>query len=76
MIAIDVIDSIQSESLLSLNELKDALFSLNINKCFTDDDISFNVVKYCFGHLMHIFNLVLRKGIFPDDLKSSSYSNV
>ena len=40
MIAIDVIDSIQSESLLSLNELKDALFSLNINKCFTDDDIS------------------------------------
>ena len=33
----------------------------------------FNVVKHCFGSLhkpsLHIFNLSIQKGIFPDEIK-------
>ena len=34
-----------------MNELKDALFSLKINESPGYDDVSFNVVKRCFGSL-------------------------
>ena len=63
----------QPEKLISVNEFKDAFFSLKINKRAGYDDISFNVVKNCFGvlhkPLLHIFNLSLQTGIFPDKLK-------
>ena len=53
--------------------MNDAFFSLKINKSTGYDDISFNVVKNCFGvlhkPLLHIFNLFLQTGIFPDELK-------
>ena len=53
--------------------MKDAFFSLKLNKGAGYDDISFNVVKKCFGvlhkPLLHIFNLSLQTGIFPDKLK-------
>ena len=66
-------ESVQSECDLTVNELKEAFFSLKINKSSGYDGISFNVVKNCFGPLikplMYIFNLSLAKGIFPDDLK-------
>ena len=66
-------DSIQIESPLSVNELKGELFLLKINKSLGYDDISFNAVRNCFGPLlkplMHIFDLSLEKGIFPDYLK-------
>ena len=66
-------DSTQAESALTINELKDAFFSLKINKSPGYDEISFNVVKNCFGPLlkplMFIFNLSLQKGSFPDELK-------
>ena len=63
----------QAESPLPVNELKD--------KSSGYDDISFNVVRNCFGPLlkplMHVFNLPIERGIFPDDLKNcSSYSNI
>ena len=49
------------------------LFSLKIIKSAGSDDISFNVVKKCFivlhKPLLHIFNLSLQTGIFPDKLK-------
>ena len=68
-------DSIQPENPLSVNELKDAFCSLKINKSYGYDDISFNIFRNCFGpllkDLMHIFNLSLERGIFPDDLKIS-----
>ena len=55
-------------------------FSLKINKSFGYDDISFNVVRNCFGPLlktlMHVFNLSLEKGIFPDDLKIAQVTPV
>ena len=58
---------------LSINELKDAFFSLNINKSPYHDGGSFNVIKKCFGELCkplkYLFNLSIVKGIFPDDLK-------
>ena len=63
----------QPEKAISVNELKDAFFSLKINKSTGYDDISFNVVKKCFGvlrkPLLHIFNLSLQTRIFPDKLK-------
>ena len=63
----------QPEKPLSINELKDAFFSLDISKSPGFDDISFTVLKNCFGALhkplLHVFNLSIIKGICPDDLK-------
>ena len=42
-------DTTQPENVISVNELKDASFSLKINESTGYDDISFNVVKKCFG---------------------------
>ena len=58
---------------LSINELKEAFFSLKTNKIPGYDDIYFNVVKKCFGEidesLKHLFNLSLENGIFPEKVK-------
>ena len=58
---------------LSMNELKDAFFSLKINKSLGYDDTGFNVLRKCFSSLCeplkYLFNLSIEKGIFPDDLK-------
>ena len=66
-------DSVMRTKQLSMNELKDAFFSLKINKSPGYDDISFNVLKRCFSSmcepLKYLFNLSIEKGIFPDDLK-------
>ena len=52
---------------LPINELKDAFFSLKINMSPDKDEISFNVVKKCFGeiydHLKVTFELLLEKEI-------------
>ena len=66
-------DSIMETKQLTMNELKDAFFSLKINKSPDYDDISFNVFKKCFSSLCeplkYLFNLSIEKGIFPDDLE-------
>ena len=58
---------------LSINKLKDAFFSLKINKSPGHDGVSFNFIRKCFGvlcePLKYLFNLLIVKGIFPDDLK-------
>ena len=58
---------------LSTNELKEAFFSLKINKSPGIDGITFNVTKKCFGELHDVlrflFDLSLKTGIFPDPLK-------
>ena len=55
---------------LSINKLKDAFFSLKINKSTGHDDIRYNVVSKCFGDLCiplkHIFDLPFENGIFSD----------
>ena len=65
--------SILETKQLLMNKLKDAFFSLKINKSPGYDDISFNVLKKCFSSLCeplkYLFNLSIEKGIFPDDLK-------
>ena len=64
---------IQPENPLTINELKDAFFSLKTNKSPGHDGISFNVIRNCFGPLstplLSIFNSSLQTGIFPDELK-------
>ena len=61
------------KNLLSINELKEAFFSLEISKSPGCDNINFNVVKKCFGEinepLKHLFNLSLENGIFPEKMK-------
>ena len=61
-----------TKKVIHVNEFKDTFFSLKINKSAGYDDISFNVVKKCFGvlhkPLLHIFNLSLQTGVFPDKL--------
>ena len=58
---------------LSINELKEALFSLKTNKSPRYDDINFNVAKKCFGEinepLKHLFNLSLENGTFSEKMK-------
>ena len=53
--------SIMEKNSLSINELKEAFFSLKTNNSPGYDDINFNVVKKCFGEinepLKHLFNL-------------------
>ena len=65
---------------MSVNELKDPYFSLQFNKCSGYDDISFNVVRNCFGPLLkpltHIFNLSLEKRTFSDDLNIAQVTPV
>ena len=60
---------------LSINELKEAFFSLKTNKSPGYDDRNFNVVKKCFGEinepLKHLFNLSLENGIFPEKMKNT-----
>ena len=62
-----------AEEHLSINELKDAFFTMKSNKSPGVDEIDVNVVKKCFGTLAtplhHIFDLSLSQGIFPDSLK-------
>ena len=55
---------------LWMDELKDALFPLNINKSPSYHGISFNVLKKCFTGLCEpLFNLSIKKGLFSDDVK-------
>ena len=53
--------------------MKDAFFSLKLNKSPGYDKISFSVIKTCFGSLhkplLHISNQSMQGGIFPDKLK-------
>ena len=53
-------DTAHPEKVISLNELQDSFFSLKINKSAGYDDISFNVVKKCFGvlHKPLLHNLI------------------
>ena len=66
-------DFLMETKWLSMNELKDAFFSLKINKSPSNNDISFNALKKCFSSLCeplkYLFNPSIKKGILPDHLK-------
>ena len=65
--------SLMIKNSLSINELKEAFFSLKANKISGYDDINFNVVKKCSGEinepLKFILNLSLENKIFPEKIK-------
>ena len=65
---------------VSINELRDAFFSLKLNKSPGYDEISFNVVKKCFSELCeplkYVFNLSIKTGVFPGKLKIARVSPV
>ena len=73
-------DNLQSEYLLIINKLKEAFFSLHMNKISGHDKISFNVIKSCFRSLgkplLHIFRLSLEGESFPDDLKTARVTQI
>ena len=62
------------------NEPKDSFFPLKINKNAGYDEISFNVIKNCFGELCdpltYIVNLSFKKDIFPDSMKIAKITSV
>ena len=66
-------DSLLPVKAISMNEFKEACYSLKTNKSPGHDDICFNVIKQCFGELNGplklLFDLSLSSGIFPDNLK-------
>ena len=68
------------ERFLTMNELKDAFFALKMNKSAGADEISFNVIKNCFGELSdilrYIFDLSLQTGTFLDPLKIAKVTPV
>ena len=58
---------------LTIREVKEAFFSLRINKSPRNDEINFNVIKNYFSELnmplKYLFEMSLESGIFPDKLK-------
>ena len=69
-----------AEKSVTEEELKRAFFSLKPNKTPDYDNINVNVVKKVYGEskapLMHIFNLSLSTGIFPNKLKIAKVSPI
>ena len=68
------------EKCLTISKLKDAFFSLEVNKSTSADEISFNVIKNCFGELSdilrYVFNLSLQTEIFSVPLKIAKVTPV
>ena len=66
--------------LVQINELRDAFFSLKLNKSLGYEEISFNVVKKCFNVFCepykHVFNLYIETGVFLYKLKIALVSPV
>ena len=56
---------------LLISELKDTFFLAKINKILGVDEVSFNIIKKCFGvlckSLVYLFQLSLEKRVFPDE---------
>ena len=72
--------TIFAEKSVTEEELKRAFFSLKPNKTPGYDNINVNVVKKIYEEwktlLMHIFNLSLSTGIFPDKIKIAKVSPI
>ena len=58
------------EKSLSKNDLKEAFFFLKTNESPGYDNMSFNVLKKCFGEINELLkHLSLQNGIFPEKTK-------
>ena len=72
--------TIFAEKSVTEEELKRAFFSLKPNKTPSHDNINVNIITKIYEELktplMHIFNLLLGTGIFPDKLKTTNVSPI
>ena len=63
-----------------INKLKEAFFSVQTKKSSGHNEISFNVIKSCFGSLskplLRISRISLEEGIFPDNLKTAKVTHI
>ena len=63
-----------------MNKLKEVFFFLQTNKSPGHGEISFNVIKGCFGSLnkplLNIFRLSSEDRIFPDNLKAAKVAPI
>ena len=70
---INKVNVILDSKSLSINQLQEAFFSLKLNESSDVDDVSFDIIKKCFGvlcePLIYLFQLSLEKGVFSNDLK-------
>ena len=57
---IDKDNVIQPECSLTINELKDSSFYLKTNKSPGCNEVSFNVIKHCFGVFSNLYNVFHR----------------
>ena len=77
---ITIVNTSMESQPLSINELKNAFFSLKINTNPGHDGVGFNVIKKCFGELCeplkYLFNLSIVKGILPNDLKIAKVTRI
>ena len=68
------------EKPVTINQLKSTFSYLKINQSAGFDEISFNVIKNCFGELCdplkYIFNWSFEKGIFPGHMKNEKVTPV
>ena len=75
-----IISAIMQHKPVSINELRDAFFSLYCNNSQGYDEISFNVIKKGFSelckHLKHVFNLSIQTGVFLDKPKIARVSPI
>ena len=67
------IDTTMPADPVTLNELKETLFSLKTNKSPGYDQVSSNIIKNCFSELnyplKYLFGKSIEKGVFPNALK-------
>ena len=57
---IDKCNVTQPECSLTINELKDSSFYPKSNKSPGCDEVSFNVIKHCFGVFSNLYNVFHR----------------
>ena len=74
------IDTTMPTDPISINELKEAFFSLKTNKSPGYDEISSNVIKNCFSELNYPIKYLFRKsienGVFSNALKISRVTSL
>ena len=67
------IDKTMPADPVTINELKEAFFSLKTNKSPGYDEVSSNIIKNCFSELnytlKYLFGKSIEKGVFPNALK-------
>ena len=70
---LDKIDTTMPADPITINELKEAFFSLKTNKSAGYDEVNSNVIKNCFSELnyplKYLFGKSIEKGVFSNALK-------